>query len=76
MADQEDVLHRNNTPDQGVKGGAIKLWHKVIGYNTTEANRLDIPYASSWDWLRDVFAHPGRKVGAHYVFSRTLNALY
>jgi sodium-independent sulfate anion transporter 11 len=62
----KDGLNHDNSPNKGFVGGAHKAWNKVIGYNSTEANRVGIPYVSSWDWLRTIFAHPGRKTANYF----------
>lgn len=48
-------------PAQQAAHTASKAWKAVIGYNDTEANRLGVPYVSSYDWLRDLVQSPGSR---------------
>lgn len=43
-----------------------KIGKKMVDYNSTEANRLGVPYVSSKDWLSGVFSHPGEKAVEYF----------
>jgi sodium-independent sulfate anion transporter 11 len=65
-AANEVISSEQPSAAQRFSKGGRSVWHKIIGYNDTEANRIGVPYVSSKDWFAGIFTDPKRRTYEYF----------